>query len=309
MRPFGDLDIRHLQALEAVAEEGTFGRAADRLGFTQSAVSQQIAALERLTDVALFDRPKGPRRAELTPAGELLLGHARSVLARLDLAADELDQLRRGTHGRLVIGTFQSVSAKVLPEVVGRLRGERPDLEIRLDEVDDPNVLLGRLLRNELDLTFLVDDDPGPGLDITFLALDPYVLVTRAGTGPRGPELIATLHGAPLIGQPERNVCQVLIERSLTDHGVAPQWVFRSVDNGAVQAMVRAGMGQAVMPYLAVEADDPGIDVVHLDPPIPARRIVLARRAGRTLHPAADDFIRHARDVCAERVAEQPVVP
>lgn len=77
------------------------------------------------------------------------------------------------------------------------------------------------------------------------------------------------------------------------------------MDNGAVQAMARSGMGRAVMPYLAVEADDPGIDIVDLDPPIPERRIALARRAGRTLHPAADDFIRHAGDVCTERVAEQ----
>lgn len=168
-----------------MAEEGTFGRAAVRLGFTQSAVSQQIAALERLADVALFDRPKGPRPAQLTPAGELLLGHARAVLARLDVAADELQRLSRGEGGRLVIGTLQSVSAKVLPEVVGRRRRDRPELEIRLHEVDDPDVLLRCLRDNELDLAFLIDDESGPGLDITFLASDPYVLVVPAGDGRR----------------------------------------------------------------------------------------------------------------------------
>lgn len=309
MPTFRDLDVRHLEALVAVAEERTFGRAAARLGFTQSAVSQQVASLERLVEMPLFDRPKGPRPAELTPAGELLLEHARAVLARIDLAADDLDQLRTGAHGRLVVGTFQSVSAKLLPEIVGRLRADRPDLEIQLFEADDDKSLARRLLDNELDLTFLIDDEHEAGIDATFLALDPYVLLRRAHrSGPAGPQPMSGLDGAPLIGQPVGSLCQELVDRALATHRVSPKWVFRSMDNGAVQAMVRSGMGQAVMPYLAVEPDDPEIEVVDLDPPMPPRRITVARRAGRTLHPAADDFVRHARDVCAERVAERIAV-
>ena len=80
--PLRDLELRHLAALDAVATEGTFGRAALRLGYTQSAVSQQIAALERLVGAALFDRPGGPRPVELTPLGDLLLEHALARLAR-----------------------------------------------------------------------------------------------------------------------------------------------------------------------------------------------------------------------------------
>jgi DNA-binding transcriptional LysR family regulator len=237
-----------------------------------------------------------------------VLEHARAVLALLDLAGEELERLSHGDHGRLVVGTFQSASAKLLPEVVGRVRRDRPELEIRLFEADDNEQLQRGVRDNELDLAFLVDDSDDPGLQKTFLTYDPYVLLTPAGRGPsEGRTAIAALEGTPMIGQPEANVCQMLIDRALADHHVQPTWVFRSVDNGAVQAMVRSGMGQALMPYLACDPDDPLVDLVEVDPPIPPRRIVLIRRAGRTLHPAADDFVRHAQEVCAERLAELPV--
>src|SRR6187549_1613405 len=105
-----DLEIRHLNALVAVAAERSFGRAAERLGFTQSAISQQIAALERLVGAPVFDRPGGPRPVELTPLGHLVLEHARDLLARVDVAGVAVDRFLRGEAGRLTVGTFQSVT-------------------------------------------------------------------------------------------------------------------------------------------------------------------------------------------------------
>src|SRR5688572_25898604 len=136
-RVLQDIEIRHLHALQAVAQEGSFGRAAERLGFTQSAISQQIAGLERALGERVFDRRGGPRPVELTPAGELLLVHADAVLARLREAEDALRSLRAGEVGRLVVGAYQSVAVKVLPGVIGRLRLERPGLTIRCVESDD----------------------------------------------------------------------------------------------------------------------------------------------------------------------------
>src|SRR5947209_11267534 len=90
------LELRHLIALKAIAEEGTFGRAAASLGYTQSAVSQQIAMLERIVGQKLIDRPGGPRRVSLTEAGELLLRHAEAIAARLSAAqADLVAQIGR----------------------------------------------------------------------------------------------------------------------------------------------------------------------------------------------------------------------
>src|ERR1044071_8622228 len=114
-----DVEIKHLIALEAVAEERTFGKAATRLGYTQSAVSQQIAGLERIVGAAVFDRPGGPRPVELTPLGDLLLKHARDVLRRVDATGDTIDRFLRGESGRLLVGTFQSVTTVILPTIVG----------------------------------------------------------------------------------------------------------------------------------------------------------------------------------------------
>src|ERR1700712_5388942 len=131
-----DLEIRHLQALQAVAEEGSFGRAAQRLGFSQSAVSQQSGALERVVGESVFDRPGGPRPVELTPVGCMLLDHANAVLSRIRQAEDDLERLRHGGSGRLVIGTFQSVSVRILPTIVQRMRSEVPGVLIKAVESD-----------------------------------------------------------------------------------------------------------------------------------------------------------------------------
>ncbi|HSH10480.1 MAG TPA: LysR family transcriptional regulator, partial [Ilumatobacter sp.] len=141
MSQLRDLEFRHLVALDAVASEGTFGRAASRLGYTQSAISQQIASLERIAGEPVFDRPGGPRPVELTPFGEQLLTHGRRLLMQLDGIDNELDRFRHGGLGRLTVGTFQSVSATILPRVVGRIRHEHPDLDLTVCESDHDDEL------------------------------------------------------------------------------------------------------------------------------------------------------------------------
>jgi DNA-binding transcriptional LysR family regulator len=307
MPTFPDLEIRHLAALVAVAEEGSFARAATALGYTQSAVSQQIASLEKAVGLPVLDRPKGPRPAELTPAGRLLLDHARDVLDRIEAVGAELDQLRRGITGRLVIGTFQSVSAELLPPIVGRMRTEVPQVDIGLVETDDQTALVERILADELDLAFTVDA-ADERLASQLLGYDPFVVLVAADD-PIG--TVATpgdISGHPLIGQPSTNVCQRLIDQRLVHAGIRADYVFRSLDNGAVQGMVRSGMGRAIMPLLAVDPDDPGVRVLPLDPPVAARTIQLTRRLGRSLPPAADRFAEIAEQVGADRLQAQPAM-
>lgn len=297
-----DLELRHLAALDAVATEGTFAKAADRLGYTQSAISQQIAALERAVGERVFDRPGGPRAVELTPFGAELLRGGRDLLARVAALADDLDRFRTGHTGRLTIGTFQSVSSAVLPLVLGRFREDHPAVEVQLFETDVDEVLEEQLERGQTEVSFLVGvvaDPATSGFESRLLLTDPFVLIARPGQFPAGSVSLDAFAGEPLIGQ-HPNSCQLLNEAGLRAAGLDPSYVFRSNDNGTVAAMVRAGMGVAVMPLLCTEPEDPRTELHPLDPPIAGRQVSIAWRAGRTLSPAARAFVELTTDVCAE---------
>ena len=298
MRQLRDLELRHLIALDAVTTEGTFGRAALRLGYTQSAVSQQIAALERLVGGSLFDRPGGPRPVELTPLGKVVLAHAREIISRVDAAGDAVERFLAGESGRIDVGTFQSVSNVLLPAIVAALRDEYPQLDIRLFEDEHKEEGSRRVQEGELDVTFTVGQRSGD-LESIVLLDDPFVLVARRGDLPPGAYPTAALDGTSLVGYPV-GLCQQEIEDAMRDFGVDPTYVFRTNDNGAQIAMVRAGMGWAVMPLLAVDARDESIDVRPLHPPIPPRQVCLVWKRDRTLSPVATRLIEISKSVAAE---------
>ena len=173
------VELRHLLALQAVAEEGSFGRAARSLGYTQSAISQQIAALERIVGQRLIDRPGGPRPVTLTDAGTLLLTHARAINARLAAAQADLDAFGNGDSGPLSVGTYQSVGARVLPTLLAAFRAEWPKVDVRLVESADDRELLELVERGDIDLSFCVFPLEGGPFESVELMRDPYVLVVR----------------------------------------------------------------------------------------------------------------------------------
>jgi DNA-binding transcriptional LysR family regulator len=170
--------VRHLAALKAVAEEGTFGAAALRLGYAQSAISQQIAALERYVGHRLFDRPGGSRPVQLTRAGELLLGHAETIMSRLSAARIDLDSLGTDDCGSPIrIGAYQSVARSILPLVLHELGVDSEEVDFSLKESNDDAVLLDLLERGELDVSFVELPIPEGPLEATRLLEDPFVLV------------------------------------------------------------------------------------------------------------------------------------
>ena len=293
-----DLELRHLAAIDAVATEGTFGRAADRLGYTQSAVSQQIARLERAVGAPVFDRPGGPRPVELTPLGAVLLHHARDVLGRVDSAIRDIERFRAGETGTIRVGTFQSASNAILPAIVGRLRSEHPDVEIRLVESDLDEELWNRLGEGDLDVSFVVGDIRD-GFESRLLLADPFVLIAPDGEFPPGALTVPEFIDRPLIGQQD-NSCQRLNEAGLRAAGGEPRYVFRTNDNGTVLAMVRSGMGVAVLPLLCIDPDDHRVELHDIDPPISSRVISIAWREGRTLSPIAERFVDLATETGQE---------
>jgi DNA-binding transcriptional LysR family regulator len=301
---WSSLELRHLAALVAVAEVGTFGRAATALGYTQSAVSQQVAALEKAVGTAVFDRPGGPRPVRLTPVGEVLLEHARTVLSTLRTAAADVESLTTGERGRLRVGTIQSVGTQVLPRLLTRLRAERPGVEIELHESHDPAVLLAMVEAHDLDITFCThpaDGSTGPFVHHLVLE-DPFVLLAPA-TAPwigRPSISIAEVTTHPLIGN--RNpTCTG--EAVLAFDGHEPTFVFQSDDNSTIQGCVAAGLGVALTPLLTIDIDDPTTTVVPIAPDVPPRLVGVAWHRARRPSVLLDAFVEATRAVCDDLAA------
>ncbi|WP_327092180.1 LysR family transcriptional regulator [Nonomuraea sp. NBC_01738] len=290
-----DIELRHLAALAAIAEEGSFGRAAARLGYTQSTVSQQIAALERAAGGLVFDRPGGPRPVRLTPLGSVVLEHGRELLARAGALADAVERYHAG-EGRIDIGTFQSVSNVILPSVVRRLRDEHPGCDIRLSEEEPDQSRLG-----DLDLLFYDGRIEGEVERLRLLD-DPYLLVAAVGAFPDGPVPLELLDGEPLVAWP-LTCDQPWMEQAMARGGARPQVVFRSAVNETLLSMVRAGLGSAVLPWLAIRGSgalsDDRLRVHELRPALPSREIYLHWRAGQTQSPLARRAVELAVEVAA----------
>lgn len=299
------VELRHLAALEAVAREGTFGRAALALGYTQSAVSQQIQTLERLVGERLLERPGGPRAVSLTEAGTLLLRHAESIIARLEAAKADMAALAQGSAGRLRVGTFQSVGARVLPDVMRRFSAEWPGVDVDLTESASDEELQRLVERGDLDLAFAMPpllDGPFESLE---LLADPYVLLVPADheLADAGRASLADIGDITLIGN---RACRstTLAEGELAQRGVGVDVAFRSDDNGTVQGLVGAGFGVALVPLLTIDRNDELVRVLELDPEIPPRRISLVWHRDRHRSPAARAFVDVAGAVGAD-VAER----
>ena len=253
--------------------------------------------LERIVGQKLIDRPGGPRPVSLTEAGELLLRHADAIAARLQAAQADLAALDAGDAGPLRIGTYQSVGAKVLPQLLREFSEQWPQVEITLQESADDGELLRLVERGELDLSFVVLPlDPGP-YEAVELFRDPYVLVVPAGSPlaarGRAPSLRELLD-QPLIAN---RTCRTTtrVEERLRLAGREPHIAFRSDDNGTVQGLVAAGVGIAIVPRLTVDETDKAICVVDLGDRVPPRLIGVAWHRDRRRTRAADAFVELAR--------------
>jgi DNA-binding transcriptional LysR family regulator len=294
-------EVRHFAALRAIAAAGSFRGAAVQLGYTQSAVSQQIAMLERIVGERLINRPGGPRPISLTEAGLVVLRHAEAILARIHAAQADLAALSAGVGCVLNVGTYQSVGSGILPAVMREFVSAWPDLDIRLTETSNDDDLLPAIEQGQLDVAFGVYPLPDGPFDSVELMSDPYVLVVQAGSP------LAAAGTAPPLGDIARlpligfRYCRssARVEESMSAQGLRPNYIFRSEDNGTVQGLVAAGMGVALVPRLTVEAADPRIAIVDLDAWIPPRRIAIVWHRDRYSSPAARAFIETAQRVCA----------
>src|SRR5690242_3924495 len=171
------VEFRHLAALESIATEGSFSAAASKTGYSQSAISGQIATLERLIGVRLVRRIRGSRKVTLTLEGERLVEHARAINARLNAARADIEQLERNGVEGLRIGTFQSISQTLLPDVVRGLTADGTQITLREDIEVEHHIEM--LRSGELDAAFVLLPVDDQSIDAIELLRDPWVLVVR----------------------------------------------------------------------------------------------------------------------------------
>ena len=297
------VEVRHLAALRAVADEGTFGAAALKLGYAQSAISQQIAALERHVGRRLFDRPGGSRPVALTRAGELLLGHAESIMTRLSAARIDLESIADDDLGTTIrVGAYQSVAAAILPLILQELGADPDEVQFDLTESNDDRVLLELLERGELDVAFTELPLPEGPLEAVRLLDDPYVLVVHDEHpyATLGRELtLDEVAGIPLISC-KRNSGESRLDEAFALHGLSPRFVQKVEDTGTLHAFVAAGLGGGLLPRLAADVDGKRLVALPIESKLPHRVVAIAWHRDRLRTCTAGMFVDLAVEVSAQ---------
>jgi DNA-binding transcriptional LysR family regulator len=284
------LSVTRLKILKEVAYRGSFSAAAEALSYTQSAISQQIAALEAETGMSLLERH--PRGVSLTAAGQTLVGHAEGILARLDATEAALSAIAGLRGGRLRVASFPTAGATLLPHAIAAFRSAYPEVELTLAE-GEPEQIVPRLRAGELDLALLFEFDGDSPLhdDLTRVELlaDPMSLALPA-THPlaaRKQIRLEQLAADAWVQTSRESPCARHVVRSCHAAGFEPHITFESDDYQTVQGLVAAGVGVALIPELALSVVREDVVIRALSPTPPVRQVIAATPAGARLVPAA----------------------
>ncbi|SDH61757.1 DNA-binding transcriptional regulator, LysR family [Actinokineospora alba] len=298
------LDVRRMQVLRAVVTSGSVTAAATNLGYTPSAISQQIAALEKQAGLALLERVG--RGVQPTAAGRLLTEHAATISQNLAEAETALADLRDGRTGRLAIRYFATAGAALVPPALAKLRRDHPGVQVDLKLID-PESPLPEVESGRADLAIVVHPRQGPlrgGVRLIHLLDDPYRAVL-----PRGHRLaskrvldLVDLADEPWIGNewPAGPCLQVMFD-ACAAAGFSPNLVVESEDYTTAQGFVAAGLGISVIPQMGLGSRHPGVVVRKLRRPEPIRAIHAAVRESSMSQPALRDLIEALREAAESR--------
>jgi DNA-binding transcriptional LysR family regulator len=302
------LDVRRLRVLREVALRGSIAGAADSLRFTPSAVSQQVAKLEREAGVALVER--GPKSVTLTAAGWRLVAHAEVILERLAAAESELRELA-GSPPELRVGANTTAAVSIVPDALTRFAAARPDVEVTVAE-SDPLISLARLCARELDLAIVFEYDhvplpSDPRIELELLLEEPMRVVLPAGHPAAGKRVVRLpdLAEETWIRSTTRSSCNPFTERACRAAGFEPRIRFEFDDYTAMQNLVASGAGVAFAPDLGLSRLNPGVAVR----PIafgPKRRVHAGYRVGEGGGHGIPDMLEALR---SSILAREPLFP
>lgn len=283
------MELRQLSYVEAVVRHRHFTRAAEELHVAQSALSQQIRKLEAELGSALFERTS--RRVVPTEAGEALAARARRVLGEVEAARGEVEQLRGLVRGQISIGALLPAGEVDVPGLLVRFSALHPGVDLALHAGTAADSIEG-LRRDRIDLAFLLlsgESEPG-GLEVQHLGCEELVIAYPDGKAPAAEKLTPrALRGKTLVTPREGSATKVGIEDWLGDSTPETRVSLQSGDPHLLRVLVSRGFGPAVLPRSSTEGPGPPLETRPLDPPI-VLPVVLARREGRHLSPAATAF-------------------
>ncbi|MGN9837479.1 LysR family transcriptional regulator [Nonomuraea sp. H19] len=279
------LDVRRMQLLREVITSGSVTAAAANLGYTPSAVSQQVAVLEREAGMVLLER--AGRGVRPTAAGRLLSEHAAVIGRQLAEAETALADLRAGRAGRLVIRYFATAGATLMAPALAGFRREHPDVGIDL-RVTDPGDPLPEVTRGEADLAIVVAprEVSHGGVRLIHLLDDPYHAVLPRGHRLAGSRVIdlGELADEPWVGSESPGPCLDVLLAGCASAGFTPQVVVESDDYTTAQSFVAAGLGVGLIPRMGLANRHPGVVVRRVRGPEPVRTIQAAIRETSAAH-------------------------
>jgi DNA-binding transcriptional LysR family regulator len=301
-------DVKQLRVLREVAVQGSFSAAAEALSYSQPAVSQQIASLERQAGIRLVDRTT--RGVHLTDAGRALVEHAERVLSELTAAEEELEAIAGVRGGRVRLASFPTAGASIVPPAVARFSERHPGVELSLIEAEPEDST--RMLRGaELELALVFEyrslfqpefERLYDGIELVHLLDDPMFLALRKDhPAARKRNLrLEDLDQEIWIQNDCSGPCGQLHSAACNAAGFEPRIAFQSDDYNVVQGLVAAGVGMSLLPALALTNVREDIAIRSLGSKAPVRGIAVGMAKGRYRSPATQAML----DILAEVASE-----
>src|SRR5919106_1634932 len=302
------LDVRRMRVLREVAVRGSFSAAAEALSFTQSAVSQQIAALEREAGTTLVQR--SARGVRLTDAGEAVVRHAEAIMARLAEAEAELEAIASLRGGRLRTAAFESAGSTLMPLAIAAFRQKHPAVELSMT-MSEPEDCVPLLRSGELDLAIVFEsavNRADDGIHRVHLIEDPMYLVLPNDhpLANRRRLRLADLAGEAWIGGQPDCECNRLIFRACAMAGYEPRIAFETDDYTAVQGFVAAGVGVSLIAELGLTSVREDIVVRSLGRETPVRQVYAATLVDGYRSPATQAMLDILVAVAERHASRRP---
>lgn len=282
----------HLRTLTMVLRTGSFAEAARRLGYTGSAVSQQISILERQLRTGLFERDAHSITA--TPAARFIAARSHTALGALQALEDDISLLMDGVVGRLRVGSFPTASERLLPDALSSFKAGHPDIDVQLDEAE-PQELMPMLESREIDVAVVYRYNLVPKAWPKSVLIHPItredLLVIRAEDGADRPGTVdlGELAGETWVSTREGTAGAAVLRHLCGARGFEPSVSYRSNNYGVIQGLVRAGLGIALVPALGYRPG-PGLSAARIDDSA-AYREILVGSSPTAPQPVVDAFI------------------